>query len=679
MMRRTTTVEEEAKYQTLRDLEVTGTVRGPWFSYVLACIDRLFGNFKQIAVSIAGALAAKEMAVAEDGGDFVYEGWDKIPAGAEYFDLRQPDCLSSLGRAPTGKRIVFFPGKLKDEIGTEYSNLRSRFTDLGTIGLFKATTNVVVDPEDLTTTNWTKSVLTAASTTKSFNGWVFSKLTCAGAGTAVVYQNVTVTISTPSVHAVVARGSADAVGETTWVRFYDWTVPTDRGWVRIEWTDHSYTSGGGATAVRVDFYGDVAVIWFSAAGVAPGNTNGILIYPQEIEVASEYAYATAVQVENSVYPTPYTPTVRPVGYLAYTRDNGAVGSMECWVQEFHTYNDGLTHLIWSLGNPSSYPFIRFIYEGTRWRAHLYKDAANYRTTVTPIVNNNGTIWQWIHWKIAWDIPNQSIRLWKNGTEETSTADSGTVTGWTPSPILYVGNQAGSNQADALITDLLIRPTADTTITHWASYKPCYDPTEIANKWETVRIGKRNLRMHNSELVLTDDRNRLVDISPSSGLMVRDAAGTIIHDVPDAPILSDAFAMGHFIPFKFDNNLYTVESDATATFAAWVLDIQGVSGGNTNVRGLCLRFYVDCTGSSAGDCYIRAVARPANSGWSSGITDMSPQFHFKTRSAGVTWTAASGIFIIDVPVYPDLLFDYLVDGQPSGSSKTVIIQQLGVWI
>ena len=53
-------------------------------------------------------------------------------------------------------------------------------------------------------------------------------------------------------------------------------------------------------------------------------------------------------------------------------------------------------------------------------------------------------------------------------------------------------------------------------------------------------------MHNAALTLTDNKRRLIDISPSAGLYAEDAAGIIIHDIPDALILKDMIYGGHII-------------------------------------------------------------------------------------------------------------------------------------
>ena len=91
----------------------------------------------------------------------------------------------------------------------------------------------------------------------------------------------------------------------------------------------------------------------------------------------------------------------------------------------------------------------------------------------------------------------------------------------------------------LLTDYQIRE-------HYFRNRPWYEPAEIANIERTVKVGPGGIRMHNSALTLTDRFRRQLDISNQAGFLARDAAGKIIHDIPDALILKDMIYGGHII-------------------------------------------------------------------------------------------------------------------------------------
>jgi len=84
------------------------------------------------------------------------------------------------------------------------------------------------------------------------------------------------------------------------------------------------------------------------------------------------------------------------------------------------------------------------------------------------------------------------------------------------------------------------------IDHYNNARPWYDPTEISNYEQTVRINKSGIKLYNTSLNISDRFGRDIDISNASGLMARDAQGKIIHDIPNDVILSDMVSMGHLV-------------------------------------------------------------------------------------------------------------------------------------
>ncbi len=117
------------------------------------------------------------------------------------------------------------------------------------------------------------------------------------------------------------------------------------------------------------------------------------------------------------------------------------------------------------------------------------------------------------------------------------------------PTLSIGHESQTSLGDSLFSDLMIAPylVSDSVIKdHYFKNRPWYEPKEIANVDRTVKVGPGGIRMHNAALTLTDNKRRLIDISPAAGLHALDAAGNVIHDIPDALILKDMVYGGHII-------------------------------------------------------------------------------------------------------------------------------------
>jgi len=79
-------------------------------------------------------------------GNDVYGPDDELPASAELFDLSQPDCQSHSGRKPEpGFLTCFRPAKIGQE-----DNVNLNWTGRGTVGFWKAATQLLTYPEDWT-------------------------------------------------------------------------------------------------------------------------------------------------------------------------------------------------------------------------------------------------------------------------------------------------------------------------------------------------------------------------------------------------------------------------------------------------------------------------------------------------------------------------------------------------
>lgn len=635
----------------------------------------------------AGEITARELAFADDAGAPVFDGWDEIPAGSELFDLRQPDCVSSLGRKPYAKVCSFFPGKGRNQVGTEYSSPHVRFSGLGAVGTFVGTTNVVQSPENWTdTAHWTASSATVSLSSEYFQDRRFSLLTAAGSSSGCVYQSFAAgaigAAGSKSTSVTIKKGSGNAR-----VGMYDWGV----GWIflaMVTWSTKtvSFTAGSGTITHQKWWGDDIVELSITWTLTNAGNEHRLYAYGGTVD--GNCNYYTAAQVESRAYATPYTPTTRAeAGGVSWKITAALTGTVEFWYRPWFNYDTGANRYLWlwgaSASGLSSSVWLRYLQSGDNFEALIYLDGSNYRKVEGATIPSNAALWKWWHFKIIWDIPNQSIRMWIDGTEQTTTSSAGTVSGMTPQQeLMQVGfaASAGANSADGLFADLLLQPsvTTDTSATHFTGGVPWYDPGEVANVVQSVRISKAGIRLHNAALGLTDDWNRSIEISPAAGMLAKDAAGRIIHDIPTGPLAAASYAMGHYYHFEEYAAIYTLVSLNPFTETTW-MTVQAVSAGHANVKGVRLKFILSGIGTASTLADARIVVRPTDSGWGSALGDMAPSAILSLQSPSAIFGTTLHVGVLDVPVNDDLQFDYYAQLNPDSSTRSFSLIQVGVWI
>jgi hypothetical protein len=627
---------------------------------------------------------AEWRAALDDDGSPPYEGWDAIPTGGEYFDLRQPDCRSHLGREPTDKEIVFLPGKFKDELGTEYDNLWSKFTGLGTIGCFKATTNLIVDPEDMTTTAWNRaSGVTVAASDYTIQGRKFTQLTKPW-GSVSYYKGQDVsglTIATPSLTFTLKNGNVPS-GERTQIVIWDFTTSAVRLGVYVYWGTQVVEISTAGTLVSAKWIADDMVeVSAIASGLVTGNTNALLYYPNNSVVDAAVIYVTASQVENSAYPTPYTPTSRATGVLKFGRTPAGEDTIECWVYPWFPYDDGSSHIIWHIGQSGAITnAIALFYEQTddKFRARMYLSAGNGRYAAsTDAFVDNATLRQWHHLKVVYSIADQTLALYQDGVLQTDNSSSGDVSTLDPDPYLHIGSRAGLYPFDGLITDLCIWGSEDESTTHYDNGVPYYDPGEVANAVQSVRISKRGIRMHGASISQTDDYGRYMGIGPREGFLAKDAAGKVLHDLPRLPLLDGMTAQEHYYKFDFDNATYTLLNSTTFTEASWIT-LTAVTRGHPNVRGVKVKVYLYGLGAATTIALTYIALRPTGSGWVAGYPgEVTPDDLFRLVASGNYLGCIYREAVLEVPVDANYQFDIYASVDPSGTARQLYVQQLGI--
>ena len=517
------------------------------------------------------------------------ELWDE--ANGELFTLGF-DLISDGGRSPVQKLVHKEPAILRTSDEVEYDNPRAKLWDgldddprTDTIGIYKATTNTVPYPEDVTNAEWVKANCTASILEETFDGVPWQRVLCSNTSEASIKDTYTFPATTVSVRCVIRKGAAQT--GTTRLRLYDATVPTGgaAGYTEavITWSGSVAVnaSGTGISVVEVDedwiLAGTIVSISFISIGLSAGEADTyIAFYPDETEAAGRYADFCMIQVEDSPYPTPYCFDTRPAGVLEYRKNLKDEGAIGCWVRPRFTYNDTGVHVVWSWFNSVGKYFLLYYHPGLDEFVAIYRWGGTARFLYQNVNYTNTTLWNWIHIKVVWDFSAGTGEMRVNGAQVASAWDGAPYaydgTGWS----FFIGTQDGLTlHFDGEITDLPVHIAEDATDTHYTADKPWMGQYDVPNYDQSVVITRKALKLTRAELSVIDKKNRSIDVG-TQGILARDRVGNIIHDVSDGQILSDMTYMGH-IYFKQTgshvDNLSTTIINGVATSADDVSAVQ----------------------------------------------------------------------------------------------------------
>lgn len=176
--------------------------------------------------------------------------------------------------------------------------------------------------------------------------------------------------------------------------------------------------------------------------------------------------------------------------------------------------------------------------------------------------------------------------------------------------------------------------------------------------------KGNLRID------SDDNNRFIDLG-DKGILAKDSAGTIVHDIADAPLVTGATACGH---------LYFVNANDTANRLVDTLSFNlnqwyttgTVSAGNTNIKAVLLqiRLFINGTGTN----FCRIFFRPKGSSWTNGTNYPIPFLESGYNSSTESSIAAQ----ITVPVGTNGEIEYYILSN-SKTTGQIRIMQAGYYV
>ncbi len=408
--------------------------------------------------------------------------------------------------------------------------------------------------------------------------------------------------------------------------------------------------------------------------------------------ANKYIYACNPQVELQPHPTPYIPgnADRPAASLYYRYTWPTQFSVMMWIRPRFAFDatEG-KYLISDYNGVAGAYRIALKYDITndKFSALIGDGAAwNEMRTTTAYSATKPTNSGWKHIVASFDRTGKAVRLWEDSVEQTSSVAGapGTIT---PDSTLSIGSiplstSPAGHEADSWIAEVVIMPelVAQATIDEvYAAGRPYYQAEELSNEDQSIRCSPSGLVLTgNAGLSFADKLGRRIDIAPSSGLLVRDSAGTRIHDTPDEIILADSLPMGHYYHARDDKAAYTLYDSTAVPWGAWTL-VTSVSDGLSNIRGVRIKFRISHTQAGTTAIAVYLALRPYGFSWLSSTGDMAPidLIHI-TGAFALNYLAREGT--IDVPVDSQGRFEFYASGQTGASTaKRLILQQIGIWI
>ncbi len=215
------------------------------------------------------------------------------------------------------------------------------------LAVFQATTNLVSDPEDLTTGNWTEVNCTASATSIIYDSKAFTKVTNVGANKGSVFQdkNALWTTLTPSFSVILRKGSS--VGNVVRYVIRNTTGAVNIFYMPIDLDNYPNAPGTPQQGILHGYdWKDSETIEIRVICDALANLNDnirISCHGSDNATDAEYTYWTAVQAEDLPYPTPYTATSRAVTHPDETFEMPSKFTIDMIVRPWFTYDTAIYH------------------------------------------------------------------------------------------------------------------------------------------------------------------------------------------------------------------------------------------------------------------------------------------------------------------------------------------------
>lgn len=220
---------------------------------------------------------------------------------------------------------------------------------------------------------------------------------------------------------------------------------------------------------------------------------------------------------------------------------------------------------------------------------------------------------WNHYAVTWAA--SSVKLLKNGVEKatytTTMATSGVKN-------LYVGHRPAADVSNSWFNDLMLSDTQMATadiLTYVTAAKPWYTSGDITLAEKSVVISPRGIEVKGqSPMGFYDAAGRYIEISPATGMRAKDAAGYVLHDLPDAPFLAGFYPCGHLY-YVDPRNSWTLLFNTTPTTGSWNdISIGTYMNGITNIKAVLCNIFIRAYLASSTIATATVYFRPKGTTW-----------------------------------------------------------------
>jgi hypothetical protein len=136
-------------------------------------------------------------------------------------------------------------------------------------------------------------------------------------------------------------------------------------------------------------------------------------------------------------------------------------------------------------------------------------------------------------------------------------------------------------------------------------------------------------------------------------------------------------MGHYSAHEYSATKYQLLSSTTWTEDSWAT-LTIVTDGLSNIKGVKLKVYIVGLGSGATSIGCKFYARPNGTAWAATPQSMTPGTEKFIEFASGSVNDYVDMLLLDVPVSGNQ-FQYYASVEPDTDSRTLVIQQMGVWV
>ncbi|MFA4971751.1 MAG: hypothetical protein WC683_04010 [bacterium] len=356
--------------------------------------------------------------------------------------------------------------------GSYFNGLNDRYRGEG---VFRATTNLVTNPEDWSVSPWSVSNMSSYLSLKYALGKRLTALSAITAG-GYIQQAVTFTTATPSISAIMVRGTS----ATTNIYVRDFTAAAQRGTITINWATKAVSFADGAVNGSSEWLSDdLVIVRAQMVGVVTGNVNRFVL--GSLGAVGATVYATAAMAEDTTPPTAYTQTTRAsqTGFNHHVEPLPTKFTFKLKMKPLfpfdiasgYKYPFAFSNQPSSLGSfAGSYFLLRYHYNSDRFLLYYFEGETLKSWNVSPLYTDNGSLMVNHTWVFSIDL--------------SPTVAGARVTLWNPGVSVYALGSAAEPLVSQLTNLAFATYTAPNNLDSyiqefklWRGYDPVYWATE----------------------------------------------------------------------------------------------------------------------------------------------------------------------------------------------------------